>query len=136
MSPSSSWKTGTARAVAIVDGSRVFKTRWFAKAAVKRGISDSKLCVAIAEVQRGLAVDLGGGVWKKRLNDNRDRSIVLAKGGRHWFFAYLFQKNERDNIEDDELAAFKKLAKEYEKLNEEMLSKAIAGNELMEICRV
>lgn len=136
MSPSPPWKTGTARAVTTAGGSRVFKTRWFAKAAERRCISDSALCVAIAGVQRGQAVDLGGGVWKKRLNDNRDRSIILAKGGRHWFFVYLFQKNERDNIDDDELAAFKKLAKEYEKLNEELLSKAIAGKELMEICHV
>jgi hypothetical protein len=70
------------------------------------------------------------------VNDNRDRSIILAKGGRHWIFVYLFQKNARDNIDDDELAAFKKLAKEYEKLNEQLLSHAIAGKELMEICRV
>ena len=136
MSPSPPWKAGTARAVATSGGGRVFKTKWFAKAAERRCISDSELCVAIADVQRGLAVDLGGGVWKKRLNDNKDRSIILAKGGRHWFFVYLFQKNARDNIDHDELVAFKKLAKEYEKLHEELLSKAIAGKELMEICRV
>ena len=43
---------------------------------------------------RGQADDLGGGVFKKRLNDNMHRSIVLAKGGRHWVFAYLFAKKE------------------------------------------
>ena len=59
----------------------------------------------------GQADDLGGGVFKKRLNDNMHRSIILAKGGRHWLFEYLFAKKGRDNIEDDELAGFRVLAK-------------------------
>lgn len=76
-------------------------------------------------MQAGQTDNLGGGVWKKRLNDNLDRSIVLAKGGRYWIFVYLFQKSERENIEDDELADFKRLAKVYEKFDEELLNKAI-----------
>lgn len=61
----------------------------------------------------GHADDLGGGVFKKRLNDNMHRSIVLAKGGRIWVYEYLFAKKDRDNIEDGELAAFRLLAKGY-----------------------
>lgn len=38
------------------------------------------------------ADDLGGGVFKKRLNKNMHRSIVQTKGGRHWIFAYLAAK--------------------------------------------
>lgn len=38
----------------------------------------------------GQAHDLGGGVFKKRLNDNEYRSIILAKTGEFWVFAYLF----------------------------------------------
>jgi hypothetical protein len=34
------------------------------------------------------------------------RSIVLAKGGQHWVFAYLYAKKDRANIDADELAAF------------------------------
>jgi hypothetical protein len=58
---------------------RVFKTAWFAKAAKKARTGDPELCAAIREVQRGQADDLGGGVFKKRLDDNMHRSLVLAK---------------------------------------------------------
>jgi hypothetical protein len=71
---------------------RSFKSKWFTKEAAKRGIPDKELCEAVKEAQQGQADNLGGGVWKKRLNDNLDRSIVLAKGGRYWIFVYLFQK--------------------------------------------
>ena len=92
---------------------RTFKTAWFSKAARKARIGDPALIAAIREVMQGQADDLGGGVFKKRLNKNMHRSIVLAKGGRHWIFAYLFAKKARANIDDDELADFKKLAQAY-----------------------
>ncbi len=60
---------------------RAFKTSWFAKVAKKARIKDSELCEAIRQVMDGQAVDLGGGVFKKRLNDNKHRSLILAKGG-------------------------------------------------------
>lgn len=88
---------------------RTFKTAWFSKAAKKARISDKALCKAIEQVARGQADDLGG-VFKKRLNDNMHRSIVLAKAGEYWVFAYLFAKKDRANIDDDELLAFRKLA--------------------------
>lgn len=90
--------------------SRTFKTTWFGKAAKKARIDDPALMPAILEIMKGQADDLGGGVFKKRLNENPHRSIVLAKGGRHWVFAYLFAKKDRANIDADELAAFRKLA--------------------------
>ncbi|WP_265299903.1 type II toxin-antitoxin system RelE/ParE family toxin [Verminephrobacter eiseniae] len=69
------------------------------------------LAVAIQQVMRGQADNLGGGVFKKRLNDNMHRSIILAKGARNWVYEYLFAKKDRDNIEDDELADFRVLQK-------------------------
>ena len=92
---------------------RVFKTAWFAKAAKKARISDKALSKAIVQVALGQADDLGGGVFKKRLNDNMHRSILLAKTGEFWVFAYLFAKKDRANIDDDELLAFRKLADLY-----------------------
>ena len=57
---------------------RTFKTAWFSKAAGKARIGDDELCEAIQGVMKGQADDLGGGVFKKRLNKNRHRSILLA----------------------------------------------------------
>jgi hypothetical protein len=77
---------------------------------------------------------LGGGVFKKRLNDNRDRSIILAKGGVIWVYAYLFAKQDRGNIETDELAAFRKLAAAYGRKTEAEIQAAINNGDLQEIC--
>jgi len=57
---------------------RTFKTDWFSKAAKKVAISDADLCKAIEQVKLGQCDDLGGGVFKKRLDKNRHRSIVIA----------------------------------------------------------
>ena len=83
---------------------------------------------------QGQADDLGGGVFKKRLNDNRHRSIILAKGGRHWVYTYLFAKKDRDNIEDDELAGFRVLAKAYANLSDAQLEPMLKDKDLVEIC--
>lgn len=82
----------------------------------------------------GQADDLGGGVFKKRLNKNRHRSIILAKGGRYWVYGYLFAKKDRANIDDGELSDFKLLAKGYASLSEEQIDGLVADKDLLEIC--
>ena len=113
---------------------RAFKTAWFSKAARKARIGDHALIAAIREVMQGQADDLGGGVFKKRLNRNMHRSIVLAKGGRHLIFAYLFAKQDRANIDDDELADFKKLAQAYGRMMDTELRAALNQGDLLELC--
>lgn len=112
---------------------RFFKTAWFSKAARKSRVSDVALLEAIRGVLKGQADDLGGGVYKKRLNDNRYRSIVLAKGGEHWVFAYLFAKQDRANIDHDELAAFRKLAQAYGRMTDLELASSLSQGDLMEL---
>jgi hypothetical protein len=112
---------------------RAFKTAWFGKAAQKARIGDPALEAAMREVMRGQADDLGGGVFKKRLNDNRHRSIILAKGGRLWVFAFLFAKQDRANIDPDELTAFRKLAQAYGRMTEAELASALSRGDLQEL---
>jgi hypothetical protein len=113
---------------------RTFKTAWFTKAAGKALIYDAELCEAIAEVRKGQADDLGGGVFKKRLDRNRSRSIILARGGVRWVYQYLFAKKDRSNIDDRELAAFRKLAKAYEGLDDQQLDRLLKDGDFTEIC--
>jgi len=113
---------------------RVFKTAWFSKAARKAHIKDDELCENIRQMMKGQADDLGGGVLKKRLNENMHRGIVLAKGGKSWVYAYLFAKKDRANIEDDELAAFRALADLYAKKTEADIDRELKTRELREIC--
>ena len=113
---------------------RAFKTAWFSKAARKAHIADTELCEAIRQVMQGQADDLGGGVFKKRLNNNMHRSIILAKGGRYWVYEYLFAKKDRENIEDDELVSFRALAKGYAGLTDGQIEQLLRDKDLMEIC--
>ncbi len=113
---------------------RTFKTAWFAKAARKARIDDEALCRAIKEVRLGQADDLGGGVFKKRLDENRRRSIILAQGRRYWVYAYLFAKQDRSNIDEDELRAFRKLADLYGAKTDVEIEMELKVKVLLEIC--
>ena len=116
------------------DVARVFKTAWFTKAARKALIKDDELCAAVAAAMAGQADDLGGGVFKKRLDKNRSRSIILAKGRRYWVYAYLFAKKDRANIDDDELKAFRKLADLYAEKTDVEIDKELKAKAIVEIC--
>lgn len=113
---------------------RTFKTAWFTKAARKAHITDEELCSAILQVARGQADDLGGGVYKKRLRKKQYRSIILAKTGMFWVYEYLFAKQDRANIDDDELVEFRKLAKAYSGLTAHQVNRLLQDQDWMEIC--
>ncbi|MBD8262054.1 type II toxin-antitoxin system RelE/ParE family toxin [Pantoea agglomerans] len=76
----------------------------------------------------------GGVVYKKHLNQNRDRAIILAKGGEHWFYTFLYAKQDMANIDNRELAGFRELAKHYAALSDEKFTALIKSKELVEIC--
>lgn len=92
---------------------------------------DTELCRAAQELQKGQGEPLGGNVWKKRLDKNRQRSIVLNKVGKFWVFVFLFAKKDRENIAGKELEAFKRLSKDYESVDLDTLTKF---GEVQEIC--
>ncbi len=113
---------------------RAFKTARFSKDAKKAKIKDVELCLAIEQVLLGQVDDLGGGVFKKRLNNNTYRSIILAKGGNYWIYEYLFAKKNRENIESDELLAFRLLAKSYAGLTVRQVGQLLVSADFLEIC--
>lgn len=112
---------------------RLFKTRNFAEAARKAWICDSELREAFGQLLRGQADNLGGGVWKKRLKENRHRSIVLAKARHYWVYNSLFDKQRRSNISHKELSALRALAKVYEGLNEVQVQHLLDSGEFVEM---
>ena len=103
-------------------------------------MSDEDLLAAVAEIEKGLVdADLGGGVIKKRIaREGRGKSggfrtIVLLKAGERAFFAYIFAKNDKDNIKPDELNAFKRLAAELLAHDDEALKKDVESGALTEV---
>jgi hypothetical protein len=113
---------------------RVFKTAWFVKAAKKADIDDDELCTAIRQVMLGQADDLGGGVWKKRLSRNQYRSIIVAKGGQYWVYAYLFAKQDQANINTKELAELRSLADFFAHRSDSQMTADLNSRQLVEIC--
>ena len=113
---------------------RAFKSAWFARAAEKAKVSDAVLCRVIAQVMAGQADDLGGGVFKKRLSDNRYRSIIPARGRHYWVYQYLFAKQDRANIDEDELKVFRSIARLYGALTPKEAERQVADGHWIEIC--
>ena len=95
---------------------RVFQTSTFTRWMRKAGLTDDALCDAVSEMVQGLVdADLGGHVVKKRIalpgqgKRGGARTIVATKMAGRWFFLYGFGKNERANIDKDELKVFQEV---------------------------
>lgn len=119
---------------------RIFTNRWFARFANKQDISDDDLREAISRAERGLIdADLGGGVIKQRIarqgqgKSGGYRSLILFKQGERAFFVYAFAKNDRSNIGQSELQAFRIMAAEAFNLSETELQQALETEKYMEI---
>lgn len=112
----------------------------------EEGIADTDLCKAAADVMRGeFEADLGGGVIKKRVARNQGKSggartIIFFKTDKNLFFYDGWAKDgtrkSAKEIEDDELLAYKKLAKGYLKAGEEAMKQLTKSGTFREVnCR-
>lgn len=83
--------------------------------------------------------DLGGHLVKKRValpgmgKRGGARTIVATRMADRWFFLYGFGKNERSNIDRDELKAFQELAAELLGLSDQMLGRTLTAGEIVEV---
>lgn len=118
----------------------IYKTRSFARWTRKEGLGDKALFQAVREMSEGLyEANLGGNLFKKRIarpgqgKRGGFRTIVATNLKNRWFFVYGFAKNERDNIEDDEEAALKELAKSLLAMPPRALAKAVEAGEVTEV---
>jgi hypothetical protein len=113
---------------------RVFMTAWFSKAARKALIYESELYQAARQATLGQIDDLGGGVFKKRLNRNQHRAIILTKWRDFWIYEYLFAKKDMENIDEAELKAFRLLVKSYANLSESQIAILLSQKAWLELC--
>jgi hypothetical protein len=113
---------------------RTFKTKAFARQARKLGLRDADLCRAIGELARGQGDDLGGNVWKNRVDHNRARAIVVTKACERWVFAFLFSKASQSNIGCDELKGFRRMAAQVGAWTDAEIAVLVGIGEWKEIC--
>lgn len=83
--------------------------------------------------------DLGGGVLKQRVARSGQgksggfRTIMLYRAAKRVFFVYGFAKSDRENIEDDEEAQFKKAAAHVFGLSDAQLAELIRKGHFSEV---
>ncbi|CAN5733270.1 type II toxin-antitoxin system RelE/ParE family toxin [soil metagenome] len=119
---------------------RIFKTKPFARFAGREKVADAALIEAVRRAERGIFdADLGGGVIKQRLarpgqgRSGGFRSIILFRRERRAYFVYGFAKNARSNIREDEIEAFRRLARELLDLGDAAVEAALANGTIVEV---
>ena len=61
------------------------------------------------------------------------RTIVATKFGERWFFLFGFEKNERSNIDSDELKSLQQLALTLLSFDASQLAAAVNAGQLIEL---
>jgi hypothetical protein len=119
---------------------RVYKNGWFSKFARKERIRDVALCAAIHRAEQGLIdADLGGGVIKQRVARDGEgksggyRTLFFFRQGEMGVFAFGFAKSDRANLNEDELAVFKKAAKLVLALTQVQIKIELDAGRLLEV---
>jgi hypothetical protein len=117
---------------AILPPARIFESPWFSRFAAKEGISDGELRDVVAQLEQGTVyANLGGGVYKQRLADNR--VLLFFRSGDRAFFHYGFAKADRENITPKELRDMKKFARDILSWTVEELEAAVKAGRIKEI---
>ena len=119
---------------------RVYATREFSRFARREGIEDHALCEAAERACRGLVdADLRAGLIKQRVprkgrgRRGGFRALAAFRQGHRCVLLYGFPKNERDNIADDELAHWRKVATAYLQMRPDKLEELIEAQEVREV---
>lgn len=118
----------------------ILKTRTFARWLRKTLLNNTALLKAIDEMERGLVdADLGGNVYKKRValpgrgKSGSTRTLIATNWKNRWLFLFGFEKNDRENITQAELAYLQGVAQVFLSYSSEELRLAIAREDFLEV---
>ncbi len=118
----------------------VYRTKTFSRWIRGSGLTDQALAQTVDEMVAGLIdADLGGHVVKKRValpghgKRSGARTIVATNFESCWFFLFGFEKNERSNIDRNELTALQEIATKFLSMSSVELEKLILVGELTRI---
>lgn len=119
---------------------RIFMTRWFERYARKERLTEAALRDAVERAARGqIDADLGGGVIKQRVarpgqgRSGGYRMILLYRRAELAIFAFGYAKNRKENLDPDELEAYRELANAYLVLAERAIDRYVADGILTEV---
>ena len=119
---------------------RIFKLKRLAKFTRDERISDASLVDAIKRAEKGLLdADLGGGLIKQRVAQQGQgksggyRMIIGYRVKDRAVFLFGFAKNERANVDADELATWRDVATSLLSASDEQLDLAVEKGEILEV---
>jgi hypothetical protein len=119
---------------------RIFKTKGVGRFVRRERISEASLKEAIERAERGtIDADLGGGLIKQRVaragqgRSGGFRMVVAYRAAGRAVFLYGFAKNDRDNIDDDELQALRVIGANWLAASGEVVRQALNDGDLQEV---
>ena len=119
---------------------RILKTRTFNRWLRKTLLTDAALLKAIDEMEQGLVdADLGGNIYKKRValpgrgKSGSTRTLIATNRQNRWFFMFGFEKNDKENITQAELAYLQEVSQIFLGYSSDELQLAIAKGEFLEV---
>jgi len=119
---------------------RVYKIKGFVRFQRRERIADKALAEAILAAERGLVdADLGGGLIKQRIarpgqgKSGGFRTLTAYRRSERAVFLFGFAKNERDNVDDDELETLRERGRVFLTLSTGQLARLQAEGDLTEV---
>jgi hypothetical protein len=119
---------------------RIFKTKWLVRYARRERITDRSLSDAVERAACGLIdADLGGGIIKQRVarqgqgRSGGYRMLVAYRTGSRAVFLYAFAKNDRENIDPDELLTLREIGVSWLAADAQQIAHALAEGILQEV---
>jgi len=118
----------------------IFKTRGLIRFVRRERIEDGSLREAIERAERGVIdADLGSGLIKQRVarpgqgRSGGFRMMIAYRAGNRAVFLYGFAKNERANIEPDELLSLREIGAAWLEADAKKIALAIEEGVLQEV---
>ena len=106
----------------------------------KSQVTDLDILGATEEMVQGLIdANLGGYLVKKRValrgrgKSAGARTIVATKFEQRWIFLFGFEKNERSNIDANELKVLQELAASLLDLDQQAIASAVRAGQLFQL---
>ena len=115
-------------------------TKAFARFAHRERMSDASLCEAVRRAEQGrVDADLGGSVIKQRVarpgqgRSGGYRVLIAYRARTRSVFLFGFAKNVRANVDDDELATLRDVAKGWLAADGIAIARAIEEGLIQEV---
>ena len=117
----------------------IYQIKEFHKWVKKNKIAKEKLLDAIKNIDGGSGVvDLGGDLYKIRIAKNKGKSsgyrtIIVHRKNFRSLFLHGYEKNEKANISNVELAFFKNYAADFLNYSEESIKKMLDTGDILKL---